>query len=1083
MQEATNSYQALGESTSPTLPSESARSLDGPCVSSGKSKKRERPDHSVTAGKKVQLMEEYTSPQKRECTENLVDDGGGLASIAAVDQLVSRMKQEKYSFLQRSTAAKILVGTTKDECLKKFVLLGGVSILEEWIQEGSKGRSSDAAMKDGDKGLDEEMMVILQALERLPICLETLKGCSIGKSVKQLRNVGNGEIQKRARKLVDTWRKRVDLEMKQNNKPPTGVLEHAQHVDSMSSASDLSPGKAVEASNQVAVKLGSTHSQEVNATSGSPNDHVKTCISPEKDASKKTARLSASSITSASSLSPAKKQKHASLLSMDKDWKDEALNSLDCQKLKERDPKCENSSSHAGNDSADRKTNEYRKKLRSGGSSAAPCSTDSQAIMSPCSSAPTRVNSDEKVACVDGNVGDSEQQQVGLPNSCQEKERVGTRAGHEAPDPPGISERDAGSKDGSAIQLHPQDVKTDHVNESCLSSQSSCTDKRNITSPKGVFMVGQISSSTSPLQGDTKLYPASNVLSGQAIESSSGKEGMFRVATKSLSLDNNHLEPNTLSESMAKITNERNGSANLTHVGEVGVAKHEKNGQQVVAEFSSSHLAVDEVAGMLDGAACSESTKLAANTRQESENKTGNLAGTPLSAANGCNLGNNVREGVKAHMKTPEILAVTQSCHDFDLNEGLAMDDFIHDDQPSCGPPPSTSSLVTKVTGTLSAPIAVSAATTGAFIPPLNAPCKSDIGWKGSAATSAFRPAEPRNAPLKMQPNLASSVTEVRNVNSFDLNVAEQDAFEDCTSFSGQGLQEAHLDLNYGSKESEIRMLGSDLPVCSHGKFAEKRAVLDFDLNEELDGVRHEQEVLSTPAARSYEGPLSYGGLSGRATPVGDVSTWNVAEGTSYPGTTAVGPRIELFCSGPASQPAISSRQVTPIPPLPSVVYSHTAPFFGGSPQTPAFPASFTYNPMSVGPDTSFMVSKGMPDPSFMVSKGLPGASYPPSVGVRSRAETSVRPAFLTSIDDLRGPNNFYTWGRAPQNIYGNSGATIISYNDAAAAVGAREHVVNFEGTPSLEEQMRLFQQAAVPVSSLKGRDPEYFSGLKQTWH
>ncbi|MCO5591125.1 hypothetical protein L7F22_045106 [Adiantum nelumboides] len=1137
MQDTTDSYQALGESSSPNIPVESRRSPDGPCLSSGKSKKRERFEQSTTAGKKFQLMEDYTSPQKLDCTENLVDDGGGLANIAAVDHLLYKMKQEKSAPSQRITAAKILSGTTKDDCLKKFVLLGGVSILEEWIQEGSKVRSSDASMKDGDKVLDEEMMVILQALEKLPISLETLKGCSIGKSVKQLRSVRNGEIQKRARKLVDTWRKRVDLEMKQSIKVPAAVLDRTQHLDSMSCASDLSPGKGGEANNQLVVNSGFMHLEEGNATAksqtlvltfskaatleGAANELVK-AVSPEKDSSKKAARMSASSITSASSLSPAKKQKHASLLCMDKDFKDEASNTLDCQKLKERDLKCENSSTYAGNE-ADRKTNEYRKKLRSGGASAAPCNTDSHAMTGPCSAVQNRENHDGKAVCIDNNVGDSEQQQVELL-SCQEKDCVGTRVGNEAPDSPGICDRGAGNKDGNAIQLHPQDGRPDRVIESCLSSQSSCTEKRNIAGPKVVVMVGKTSSSTSPLQGDAKLYPVLNVVSEQAIDSFGGKEATLLVSTKSLSSGNNDpdvgtrklspkSEPKSLSDSVANNVVERNGPANLTHVGEVGAVyceesccshntdkgghvgvaaatQHEEKVSQGVAEHSPNYPAVREGASIVDGAACSDITKLVVNACQESEKEAGSKGATPSSAAYGSIVSNIASE---AHMTALEIPAVSQSCHDFDLNEGLAMDDFTQEAQPFCGLPASTSAMASKVTGTLSTPIAVSAATKGAFIPSLNAPCKSDIGWRGSAATSAFRPAEPRNASAKTQPFLAPFSREVRHVNSFDLNIAEQDTFEDCTSFSGQHLQEAYLDLNRGGKENETRTLITDLPMGCSGKFAEKRAVLDFDLNEQLNEVPHEQHVLSTSAARSYDSFIPYGGLSGRPIP-GDVTSWNSTEGSTYSGATTVGPRIELFSSSSASQPTINSRQVTSTaivpPPLPSVVYSQTAPFFGGSPQTP-FPASFAYNPMSVGPepsfmgskgmpDTSFMVSKGLPDTPFMVSKGMPG-TYAPSVGVRSRAETSVRPTFLTSIDDLRGSNNFYTWGRAPQNIYGNSGATIISYNDAAVA--GREHVVNFDGSASLEEQMRLFQQAAVPVSSLKGRDPEYFSGLKQTWH
>lgn len=280
---------------------DSAQSPDYSGPSSGKSKKRERPDQNASASKKVQLNEEYASPQKHECVGKFADEDGGLLNIHAVDQLIVKMKQEQASS-QRSKLVGVVVATTKEDCLRKFVQMGGVSILEEWIQDGFKSRSLDASLKDADKGLDEEMLMILQALEKLPIDLEALKGCSIGKSVKQLRSVRNVELQKKARKLVDTWRKRVDFEMKQSSTICAGAPEHNVHVGSMSRSSDLSPGRGVEGTELMTAPSELTPLQEVNETlvstpsnastsDASPRAHEKSSISSEKDASKKTTRL------------------------------------------------------------------------------------------------------------------------------------------------------------------------------------------------------------------------------------------------------------------------------------------------------------------------------------------------------------------------------------------------------------------------------------------------------------------------------------------------------------------------------------------------------------------------------------------------------------------------------------------------------------------------------------------------------------------------------------------------------------------------------------------------------------------------
>eukprot|EP00250_Pteridium_aquilinum_P000307 c10335_g1_i1 orf=217-3657(+) len=1146
MQEGGAPPQSLAEPSSPHALPDSLHSPDCPGPSSVKSKKRERPDQSVSASEKDQLNEDYASPLKRECVGKFTDEDGGLANTDAVDQLIIRMKQEQVSS-QRSIHASVVVATSKEDCLRKFVQLGGVAILEEWIQDGSKIRSSDAGLKVGDKGLDEEMLAILQALEKLPINLEVLKGCSIGKSVKHLRSVRNVEIQKKAKKLVDTWRKRVDFEMKQSSPALALAPEHIHHVDSMSRASDLFTAKAVEVTEQMLVPSDTTPSQEVNVILGaetfvstpsnastsdaSPKVHEKSTISSEKDTNKKATRLCSSSVTSA--LSPVKKQKHSTVLATGKECKEEKSNALDFQKLKEKDSKCENSATknEPACDTVIRKTNEYRKKLRSGGSSAAPCSTDLQANAPSSHAVPTRENADDKNACMDSNTGDSEQLHVEI--KC-----INSAVEMDAPIP---KSNKAGSREKIPTKMEPRDGKTDHVNESCLSSQSSCNDKKVDACPTVTFQTTTLSVHTSQLHGDTELQPSSKLLLHQVDGLRDGNDGSLRLSEKSTSSINDcpgerarksspEAEPNALNASTAVVMSEKNELADRQQGGGAGAVDHEEsccsfasgaeNALQVSAEYPSSHATVHRDACLRDGVAFSENSKAIADGCQESgkekdvvfstHSNSNTVAefSTSLLAAN-CNNANSTSqitcELAKADdVKTSEIPATTHSPHDFDLNEGFAMDEFLHDRQPSCVPPAtSTSSALIgsgkatgtlsdqgtgkatgtlsdqgtgKATGTLSAPVAVSATTKGAFIPPLNSLNKCDIGWKGSAATSAFRPAEPRHVPAKSQSTLASSMNEVRIVKGFDLNVADQGTFEDCPnrlSSSGQLRQEAHLDLNCDGNDVETEISTSlpvQLPSESPRKVLDKRTVLDFDLNEQLDEVMQEQEVLSASAARSYNSP--FGGLSGPATR-GDVTTWHSAGGASFPVASTNMARTEQLWSGSMNQPVVNIRQTTPttiLPsPLSSVVYSQTASFSGGPPVP--FPASFTYNPVSAGPDSSFAVSKTIP--GTIVS----------SVGVRSRPEASlVRPSYMTNIDDGRGGNGFYTWGRTHQNIYGGSGPTIISYNDAA--VGGREHVVNFDGSASLEEQMRLFQQTAVPVAPLKRKDSDYFSGLKQsTWH
>ncbi|KAG2411243.1 hypothetical protein I3760_Q018200 [Carya illinoinensis] len=75
----------------------------------------------------------------------------------------------------------------------------------------------ESVSKDGDKSVEEFLLVLLRALDKLPVNLQALQMCNIGKSVNHLRTHKNLEIQKKARSLVDTWKKRVEAEMNIND--------------------------------------------------------------------------------------------------------------------------------------------------------------------------------------------------------------------------------------------------------------------------------------------------------------------------------------------------------------------------------------------------------------------------------------------------------------------------------------------------------------------------------------------------------------------------------------------------------------------------------------------------------------------------------------------------------------------------------------------------------------------------------------------------------------------------------------------------------------------------------------------------
>ncbi|KAL6579892.1 hypothetical protein OROMI_007916 [Orobanche minor] len=219
--------QANGPTSTSQLKSasDSGQNSGSSFPSQAKGKKRERGDHGA-------------DPVKREHSSRL-DDGdsvhcksesnlkyeiaritekGGIVSLEGVDKLVQLMqpdrKQKKMDLVSRSMLANVMASTDKVECLNRFVQLRGLPILDEWLQDIHKGKIGDGNyIKDVDQSVEEFILVLLRALDKLPVNLQALQMCNIGRSVNHLRSHKNTEIQRKARILVDTWKKRVEAEM------------------------------------------------------------------------------------------------------------------------------------------------------------------------------------------------------------------------------------------------------------------------------------------------------------------------------------------------------------------------------------------------------------------------------------------------------------------------------------------------------------------------------------------------------------------------------------------------------------------------------------------------------------------------------------------------------------------------------------------------------------------------------------------------------------------------------------------------------------------------------------------------------
>ncbi|GER27095.1 BAH domain [Striga asiatica] len=193
--------------------------------SQAKGKKRERGDHgsdTVKRGRSARpddgdsVQSKTESDLKHEIAK--ITEKAGVVDLDGVEKLVQLMQldtpERKLDLGSRSMLAYVLASIDNVDCLSRFVHLRGLPVLDSWLQDIHKGKIGDGNnSKDGDKSVEEFLLILLRALGKIPVNLQALQTCNIGKSVNHLRSHKNMEIQRKARTLVDTWKKRVEAEM------------------------------------------------------------------------------------------------------------------------------------------------------------------------------------------------------------------------------------------------------------------------------------------------------------------------------------------------------------------------------------------------------------------------------------------------------------------------------------------------------------------------------------------------------------------------------------------------------------------------------------------------------------------------------------------------------------------------------------------------------------------------------------------------------------------------------------------------------------------------------------------------------
>ncbi|WCJ35080.1 Transcription elongation factor (TFIIS) family protein [Euphorbia peplus] len=133
----------------------------------------------------------------------------GLTAPSRVHELVAVMQKEKDSTVknagdatrQWAAVASTIAATENKDCLDLFIQLDGLSFIDKWLKDVKKF-GNDAA----DGFVEESLTAILRALEKLQIDKERSVSSGIWITVSNLLDHGSSRVQDRARALFDSWK-------------------------------------------------------------------------------------------------------------------------------------------------------------------------------------------------------------------------------------------------------------------------------------------------------------------------------------------------------------------------------------------------------------------------------------------------------------------------------------------------------------------------------------------------------------------------------------------------------------------------------------------------------------------------------------------------------------------------------------------------------------------------------------------------------------------------------------------------------------------------------------------------------------
>ncbi|XP_074585643.1 uncharacterized protein LOC141841379 [Curcuma longa] len=130
----------------------------------------------------------------------------GLSSLARVEELISMIQKLNDSSTsnlgdaarQWSTVASVLAATNHKECLNQFVELNGLSYLKKWLQEALDNYTDDNGIV-----VEELILSLLASCEKLPVDPEKTNASGFGATIELLMDYRSSKIKDKAKLLLD----------------------------------------------------------------------------------------------------------------------------------------------------------------------------------------------------------------------------------------------------------------------------------------------------------------------------------------------------------------------------------------------------------------------------------------------------------------------------------------------------------------------------------------------------------------------------------------------------------------------------------------------------------------------------------------------------------------------------------------------------------------------------------------------------------------------------------------------------------------------------------------------------------------